>query len=270
MICEQLRNALNDKCRLEIIYKGLIQHILAKHGGAKDIPRIKYQDCIRSPTTRTLFLMKTEGGAYLRSIEVDFQLNKTKLEKEWRTNTELPYLNPELSLKLLHKLITLNIHSIKQISLPNGTNLMSPEEFKKYSKNPTKLEISALNIATQLFCQSPCNQNCHIPYPIHIHTRTLKTQYISHHRELYPRLIEGPLHPIPPQQPQYPNSPLKIINNPSKFPIHTIISHSHKKIKTNTKLLKTTTHTYVNGYLVTTQVIINGYHRDNFFHITNH
>ena len=57
-IGEQLRNALNDTGRLGIIYKGLIQHILAKHGGAEDIQRIKYQDCIRSPTTRTLFLMK--------------------------------------------------------------------------------------------------------------------------------------------------------------------------------------------------------------------
>jgi hypothetical protein len=50
-ISEQLRNALNDPGRLGIIYKGFIQHILAKHGGAEDIQRIKYQDCIRSPTT---------------------------------------------------------------------------------------------------------------------------------------------------------------------------------------------------------------------------
>ena len=182
--------------------------------------------------------MKTEGGAYLKSIETDFHLNKTELEKEWRTSTELPHLNPELSLKLLHKLIILNIHSIKQISLPNGTNLMSSKEFNKYYKNPTKLEISALNIAAQLFCQSPCNQNCPTPCPIHIHTRTLKTQYISDHRELHPRLIEGSLHPIPPQQPQYPNPPTKIINNPSKFPIHTIISHSHKKTKDKYKITK--------------------------------
>ena len=57
-ISEQLRNALNDPRRLGIIYKGLIQHILAKYRGEEDIQRIKYQDCTRSPTTRTLFLMK--------------------------------------------------------------------------------------------------------------------------------------------------------------------------------------------------------------------
>ena len=60
-IGEQLRNALNDKGRLGIIYRGLMHFILAKHGGAKNIPRIKHQDCIRSPTTRTLFLIKKQG-----------------------------------------------------------------------------------------------------------------------------------------------------------------------------------------------------------------
>ena len=59
-ISEQLRNTLNDPGRLGIIYKGLIQHILAKYRGAKNIHRIKYHDCIRSPTTRTLFFMKKE------------------------------------------------------------------------------------------------------------------------------------------------------------------------------------------------------------------
>ena len=64
-INEQLRNTLNDKGRLGIIYRGLTHFILAKHGGAKNIPKIKYQDCIRSPTTRTLFLIKKIGGTHL-------------------------------------------------------------------------------------------------------------------------------------------------------------------------------------------------------------
>ena len=40
-IGEQLRNALNDHGKLGTIYKGLTQHILAKYGGSKEIPRIK-------------------------------------------------------------------------------------------------------------------------------------------------------------------------------------------------------------------------------------
>ena len=114
--------------------------------------------------------MKTEGGAHLKSIEENFQLNQTEIEREWRTSTELPHLNPKLSLKILHKLITLNIHTIKQITLPNGTHLMSPEDFKTYYKTPTKLEIRALAIARQLFCLPDCNQACPTPCPNHTQT----------------------------------------------------------------------------------------------------
>ena len=64
-IGEQLRNALNNKGRLRIIYRGLTHFILVKHGGVENIPRIKHQDCIRSPTMRTLFLIKKAGGAHL-------------------------------------------------------------------------------------------------------------------------------------------------------------------------------------------------------------
>ena len=41
-IGEQLRNALNDTSRLGKIYRGLTHYILAKHGGAQEIPRIKH------------------------------------------------------------------------------------------------------------------------------------------------------------------------------------------------------------------------------------
>ena len=145
--------------------------------------------------------MKTEGEVHLKSIEENFHLNKTKLEREWKTTTELPYLSPKLSHKLLHKLIALNIHTIKQISLPYGTNLMSAEDFKIYSKIPTKLEKNALNIATQLFCHPNCNQSCLNPCPRHTQIRTLKTQYISDSRDINPRITENPLQPIPPQHP---------------------------------------------------------------------
>ena len=50
-IGKQLHNALNDIGRLGIIYGGLTYFILANHEGAKDIPRIKHHDYIKSPTT---------------------------------------------------------------------------------------------------------------------------------------------------------------------------------------------------------------------------
>jgi hypothetical protein len=159
-ISEQLINALNDTDRLGIIYKCLTQHILAKFGGAIDIPRITHNDCTRSPITRTLYLMKKEGGTHFKSLEANFQLHTTEFEQEWITNatTELPHLNPKLSLKLLHKLLLHNIHKIKHITLPNGTHLMSHKDFQTYYKTPTKLEKNAINIAEQLFCHTKCDQ----------------------------------------------------------------------------------------------------------------
>ena len=59
-IWEQLKNALNDKDKLGTIYKGLTHYILAKHEGAKNIPRIKHHDYNRSPTTRTIYLIKKQ------------------------------------------------------------------------------------------------------------------------------------------------------------------------------------------------------------------
>ena len=57
-IRKQVRNALNHIGRLGTIYKGFIHYILAKNGRTENISRIKHQDCIRSPTTRILFLIK--------------------------------------------------------------------------------------------------------------------------------------------------------------------------------------------------------------------
>ena len=236
-ISEQLINALNDHGRLGTIYKGLIHHILAKYGGAKDIQRIKYQDCIRSPTTRTLFLMKKEGGAHLKNIEANFQLHSTELEQEWRTQAtnELPQLNIKLSLKLLHKLLAHNIQKIKHISLPNGTNLMSAKDFQTYYKTPTKLEKNALHIAEQHFCHQNCNQNCPQPCNRHPPARTLKMKYISDNSELIPRTPTNPLRPPIPQQS---TPPPHITKKPLKFPIHTILKHKSNDTKDKYKISK--------------------------------
>ena len=54
-IGEQPINALNDKGRFGRIYKGLIQHILAKHGGAQNLTRISPHDCTQSPITISMY-----------------------------------------------------------------------------------------------------------------------------------------------------------------------------------------------------------------------
>ena len=153
-IGEQLQNVLNDKGRLGIIYRDLTHFILAKHGGAENIPRIKYQDCTRSPSIRTVFLIKKAGGAHLRSNIDNFPLKATPLEQIWYqlSTIRLPQINPTQTLKLLHKLLLHNIYEIKHIMLPNGINLMTKEDFKKIYTKPMKLIKQALDIAEQLFC----------------------------------------------------------------------------------------------------------------------
>jgi hypothetical protein len=49
--------------------------------------------------------MKAAGGVHLKSTKENFQLHMTKQEQEWRSKaiTELPHLDPQLSIKLLNK-----------------------------------------------------------------------------------------------------------------------------------------------------------------------
>ena len=82
-IGEQLQHALNDIGRLGKIYTGLLQFILATFGGAEEIPRIKYHHCVRSPITRTLFLLKKEAGGHLKSTIDNFMFNTSPLENDW-------------------------------------------------------------------------------------------------------------------------------------------------------------------------------------------
>ena len=102
--------------------------------------------------------MKIAGGIHLKSTEKNFLLQMTELEQEWTTAiiTECPHINPKLSHKLMNKLLAHNIYKIKHITLLNGTNIMSHEDFKTYYHNPTMLEKNALNIAEQLFCHPKC------------------------------------------------------------------------------------------------------------------
>ena len=93
--------------------------------------------------------MKTAGDIHLKSIVEDFHLSMTELKHEWTliTTTDLPHLDPNLSHKLLNKLLSHNIYKIKHITLPNGINLMSTEEFQTYHHNPSKILKNALKIA---------------------------------------------------------------------------------------------------------------------------
>jgi hypothetical protein len=105
-IGEQLKEALNDTGKLGIIYRGLTHFILATYGGALNIPRLTSHDCIRSPITSTLYLLKTVGGIHLQSTLNNFPLLPTSLETNWlEAATSYPHLSQQFSLKLLNKLL---------------------------------------------------------------------------------------------------------------------------------------------------------------------
>jgi hypothetical protein len=131
------------------------------------------------------------------------------------------------------------IYYIKQLSLPYGTKLMTPEEFKKYYNNPTKLDKSALNIAEQLFCEPKCTPDCPTLCRRHPPPSTLKDKYKIQNHIIIPRTPRNLVTPPQPPQPQHPAPPQKIKNDPVKFPINAILNHKTITTKDKYKILKT-------------------------------
>ena len=228
-IGEQLQNALDDKGRLGKIYIGLLLSILAKYGGSKKLTRTKYHHYVRSLLTRTLFLFKHKAGVHLKSTINNFVLNPSPLETAWMQEAQMLHdLNPNISLKLLHKLLVHNITTLDQITMPNGTTLMDPDEFKIYHSTPSKLINSALYIANQLFCHLPCNQ-CPLPCQQHHPPRSLKNKYIIRHHNILPHPPAASIHPSNLHIPPLPLSPTNMLKDPRTFSIHKILDHKQKQ-----------------------------------------
>ena len=121
-IGEQLQNTLNDKGPLGKIYNSLTRYILVKHGGFQNKPRNKTYNCLKSPITRTLFVLKHEGKLHLKSTH-QLSLDLASLEQAWvqEMQNEPQVDNPQ-AYKLLQKLLFVNITDLKQIILtPNGS-----------------------------------------------------------------------------------------------------------------------------------------------------
>ena len=221
-IGEQLINALNDKGRLGRIYNGLTKHILAKHGGSLQLPRISHHDCIRSPITQTLFLLKTTSGIHLISKLEKIPLLPTPLETQWICQAHnIPTLTPTTSLKYLHKLVLHNITELKQITYPNETQLMTNNEFKYYYDTPTKIVKTALDIARILFYKPTCHNHCPNNCTTHDTPNTLKEKYKIQNHYIPTRRQNA--HPPLPPPPEHPNPPPAHPKNHTQFPIHSII-----------------------------------------------
>ena len=159
----------------------------------------------------------------------NFILNTSPLENIWMKEAQnMQGLNHKTSLKLPQKLLLHNITELGQITLPNGLNIMSPNDFKNYHSNPTKLIKSALNIAQQLFCHPSCPPQCQQPCLHHYPPRTLKDNYIILNHNILPIQPDPLVHPPNPPYPHQPPPPRDIIKNPKQFPIHTILDHKKR------------------------------------------
>jgi hypothetical protein len=204
-IKEQLQEALNDTGQLGTIYQGLTNYIFAKHVGAQNIPRITKNACVRSPITRTLFLLKLVAGTHIKSIHPDFPLSLTQLETIWITQAQLhPNINLQLCHYFLNKLLLYHITNISQLTLPNGTHLMTPIEFQTYHHKPPKIIQSTLILASQLFYHPTCTPQCPHPYHTHLPPNTLLPQFIIPTQQLL--LTQPPTPSIPPieDRPRHP------------------------------------------------------------------
>ena len=150
-------------------------------------------------------------------------------------------LNHKTSFKLLQKLLLHNIIELGQITLPNGLNMMSPNNFKNYHSNPTKLIKNTLNIAQQLLCHPSCPPQCQQPCPHHHPQRILKDNYIIISYNILPRQPDPPIHSPNPPHPHQPPPPRDFLKNPRQFPIHTILDHKRRQYTNSNGITKNDT-----------------------------
>jgi hypothetical protein len=156
----QLRDALNDQGRLGIIYRGLTKYIMAKYGGSTTLTHITTTACLHSPTTRTIALLNENK---ICSLDKNFHTTCTELEKQWEERQhKLNKLQQKNTQKLLHKLYTFNIYSLKDITMPNRTTLMTLDNFKLQYNSCSKCIKTALYHCQLMFYQ---NNNMDINHP---------------------------------------------------------------------------------------------------------
>jgi hypothetical protein len=106
-IGKQLRNALNDPGRLGTIYKGLTNHILAKYGGSQHLPLLNKKACLHSPTARTLYLLKHNDLAHLKTRQHNIPTSRHPTCHIMATKiNQLPYHNTKLESQILTPITT--------------------------------------------------------------------------------------------------------------------------------------------------------------------
>ena len=103
-IGEQLRDAPNDPGIISIIYQGLTNYTFFLYDRSKN-PKISPTACVHSPTTCTIYLLKTLERMYIRKYMDGSYRNTTPLESKWLAQRLLhPHIIVKTSLQYIHKL----------------------------------------------------------------------------------------------------------------------------------------------------------------------
>lgn len=83
-------------------------------------------------------------------------------------HTRYFFLHPRATkgMQLVYLSSNPELHSCSHVN-PNGTHLMSNDEFKTYYNKPTKTEKISLENARKLFCEPTCLTQCTHGCPTH-------------------------------------------------------------------------------------------------------
>lgn len=94
-ISKQLIQALNDPRTQGKVYQWLTKCIVTKDGGSLGLPKLTYQTCSRSPTTKTLFLLEKIFESHIDNGDKTFPIQQTPLETQWCSNSQYASLPNE-------------------------------------------------------------------------------------------------------------------------------------------------------------------------------
>jgi hypothetical protein len=194
---------------------------MAKYGGSTTLTHITTAACLHSPIICTIALLN-ENEIQICSFDKNFYTTYTELEKQWKERQhKLTRLQQKNTQNLLHKLYTFNIYSLKDITMPNGNTLMTPDNFKKQYSSCSKCIKTALYHCHLMFCQ---NNNMDTNHPTNTPNTQEPNKLLTQYCTQYP-IIQNPNQNQTPQttREKITPTPKQIYTKLHIHPIHQIL-----------------------------------------------
>jgi hypothetical protein len=157
-----------------------------------------------------------------------------------------PTITPNINCKYLHQLLLLNITTLEQITLPNGTTIMNQKEVQQYHKKITPTIQKALQIASHRFCTTNCLETCCPPCNIHQQPFTLLPEIINRTNQNFFYTPFPKINP-PVYIPKLPKPP-KRMQKLQDYTITAITDKNTPNKQINSEPLKNLRHINANGY----------------------